>query len=132
MDQNECFLSFISAFFKIINLFWPLRILISYSLQNTKYVYISSHQPVSVTLLDRIHHIESELGGLRLKPFLQPKTLHYITGKYIAIYVRTHICTMNTVHHFIYKRICASFETGKTIPNRWFYFCGLGLKLKTV
>ena len=39
---------------------------------------------------------------------------------------------MNTVHHFIYKRICASFETGKTIPNRWFYFCGLGLKLKTV
>ncbi len=37
---------------------------------------------------------------------------------------------MNKVHHFIYKRICASFETGKTIPNRWFYFCGLKLNLK--
>ena len=31
---------------------------------------------------------------------------------------------------YIYKAICASFETGKTIPNRWFYFCGLGLNLK--
>ena len=89
---------------KIINLFWPLRILISYSLQNTKYVY-SSHKPVSATLGSYPSFWE-RTRGLRLKPFFKPETLHYITGKYIAIFVRTHIvqwirCTISFTREYV-------------------------------
>ena len=58
---------------KIINLFWPLRILISYSLQNAKYVY-SSHKPVSATLGSYPSYWE-QTRGLRLKPFFQPENI---------------------------------------------------------
>ena len=105
--------------------FWPLRILISYSLQTAKYVYISSHKPVSATLGSYPSYWE-RTRGLRLKPFFQPENIAlYYWQIHCNFCPHTH-CTMNTVHHFIYKRICASFETGKTIPNKCFTSADLG------